>query len=233
MVAFPAQPINRLQSASGTPLDGGPARGASDTLGMMGRLSDLFRQLLVDGVGITLAPWCVVGVILILSGPRPLRKAIAFLLGAATTMTAILIVCELLVGRLEVTSADTASYRVEWVKLVLALLLLGYGLWRWSRPPVPPSTPRWLTLIDRLNVPTAYAIGLVMPNPVFAAAGSLQIVKADLSTTGHRRLAGLLHPGLVVFDDHAGCAVREVSGGDRPAPCRAGSSGSACTPARS
>jgi hypothetical protein len=149
---------------------------------MMGRLSDLFRQLLVDGVGITLAPWCVVGVILILSGPRPLRKAVAFLLGAATTMTVILIVCELLVGRLEVTSADTASNRVEWVKLVLALLLLGYGLWRWSRPPVPPSTPRWLTLIDRLNVPTAFAIGLVMPNPVFAAAGSIQIVKANLST---------------------------------------------------
>lgn len=150
---------------------------------MMGRLSDLFRQLLVNGVGITLAPWCVVGVILILSGPRPLRKAIAFLLGAATTMTAILIACELLVGHVHVTSADTASSRVEWVKLVLGLLLLAYGLWRRSRPPKPPTTPRWLALIDRLSVPTAFAIGLCMPNPVFAAAGSIQIVKADVSTS--------------------------------------------------
>ena len=162
---------------------------------MMDRLSDLFRQLLVDGVGITLAPWCVIGVILILSGPRPLRKAIAFLLGAATTMTAIMIACELLVGRLEVTDADTASSRVEWVKLALALLLLGYGLWRLRRPPAPPSTPRWLTLIDRLTVPTSFAIGLLMPNPIFAAAGGIQIVKVDLCGTGHRRLAGLLHPG--------------------------------------
>ena len=148
---------------------------------MMDRLSDLFRQLLVDGIGITLAPWCVIGVILILSGPSPLRKAIAFLLGAATTMTAIMIACELLVGRLEVTDADTASSRVDWVKLALALLLLGYGLWRLRRPPAPPSTPRWLTLIDRLTMPTSYAIGLLMPNPIFAAAGGIQIVKADLS----------------------------------------------------
>ena len=148
---------------------------------MMARLSDLFTQLLVNGVGITLAPWCVVGVILILSGPSPLRKAIAFLLGAATTMTAILIACEVLVGHLQVTDATTASSRVDWVKLVLALLLLGYGLWRRSRPPAPPSTPRWLTLIDKLNVPTAFAIGLPMPNPVFAAAGGIQIVKANLS----------------------------------------------------
>src|SRR5215831_10855663 len=97
---------------------------------MMGVLSELFKQLIVNGVGITLAPWCVVGVILILSGPYPLRKAIAFLLGAATTMTVILIACEVLVGHLEVTDANTASNRVDWVKLVLGLLLLGYGLWR-------------------------------------------------------------------------------------------------------
>ena len=149
---------------------------------MMGRLSDLFRQLLVDGIGITIAPWCIVGVILILSGTRPLRKAVAFLLGAATTMTVILIACELLVGRLNVTSADTASSRVEWVKLLLGLLLLAYGLWRLRRPPVQATTPRWLELIDKLNVPTSFAIGLVMPNPVFAAAGAIQIVKANLSS---------------------------------------------------
>lgn len=148
---------------------------------MMGRLGELFKQLVVNGIGITLAPWCVIGVILILSGPRPLRKAIAFLLGAATTMTVILIACELLVGHLQVTDANTASSRVDWVKLVLGLLLLAYGLWRKRQPPKPPSTPRWLTLIDRLNVPTSYLLGLPMPNPLFAAAGSIQIVKANLS----------------------------------------------------
>jgi len=150
---------------------------------MMGRLSDLFTQLLVNGVGITLAPWCVVGVILILSGERPLRKAIAFLLGAATTMTVILIACELLVGHLQVTDADTASNRVQWVKLALGLLLLAYGLYRYRQPPKPATTPRWLTLIDRLTIVTCYAIGLLMPNPIFAAAGSIQIVKADVSAT--------------------------------------------------
>jgi uncharacterized protein YhhL (DUF1145 family) len=144
-------------------------------------LSGLFGHLLVDGIGITLAPWCVVGVILILSGPRPLPKAIAFLIGAATTMTVILIACELLIGDLQVTDANTASSWVERVKLVLGLVLLAYGIWRLRRPPAPPTTPRWLTLIDKLSIRTAFAVGLVMPNPVFAAAGAIQIVKADVS----------------------------------------------------
>ena len=30
-------------------------------------------------------------------------------------------------------------------------------------------------------MPTAYAIGLVMPNPIFAAAGAVQIVKAGIA----------------------------------------------------
>jgi len=144
-------------------------------------LSGLFGQLLVDGIGITLAPWCVIGVILILSGPRPLPKAIAFLVGAATTMTVILIACELLIGNLQVTDASTASSWVERVKLVLGLVLLAYGIWRLRRPPAPPATPRWLTFIDKLSIPTAFAVGLVMPNPVFAAAGAIQIVKANVS----------------------------------------------------
>jgi len=144
---------------------------------MQGVLSDI----VVNGIGIAAAPWCVIGVILILSSAGGLRKSVAFLLGAATAMTVIFAVCSALVGHLEVTSGGSASSGVEWAKLGTGLGLLAFGLWRLRKPPAPAGSPRWLTLLDRLNVPEAFAIGLVMPNPIFAAAGSLQIVRAGVA----------------------------------------------------
>jgi hypothetical protein len=143
----------------------------------------LLSQLVVNGVGIAAAPWCIIGVILILSAADGLRKAIAFLLGAATSMAVIYAVCSALVGHLAVTTGGSASSGVDWAKLGTGIGLLGFGLWRLQRPPAPAGSPRWLTLLDRLNVPEAFAIGLLMPNPIFAAAGSLQIVKAGISPT--------------------------------------------------
>ncbi len=143
---------------------------------MHGLLSDI----VVNGIGIAAAPWCIIGVILILSAAGGLRKAVAFLLGAATAMTVIYAVCSALVGHLAVTTGGSASSGVDWAKLGAGIGLLGFGLLRLSRPKAPAGSPRWLTLLDRLNVPEAFAIGLVMPNPIFAAAGSIQIVKAGI-----------------------------------------------------
>jgi hypothetical protein len=146
---------------------------------MHGLLSDI----VVNGIGIAAAPWCVIGVILILSAAGGLRKAVAFLLGAATAMTVIYAVCSALVGHLAVTTGGSASSGVDWAKLGAGIGLLAFGLWRLRRPKAPAGAPRWLTLLDRLNVPEAFAIGLVMPNPIFAAAGSLQIVRAGIAPT--------------------------------------------------
>lgn len=135
----------------------------------------------MNGIGIAAAPWCIIGVILLLSGPRGERKSIVFLLGAATSMVVIYAVCAAAFGHLSVAKPSTASTRAEWAKLVAGLALFALGAWRLRRPPAPATTPRWLSIIDRLNLPSAYAIGLLMPNPIFAAAGALAIVKADVA----------------------------------------------------
>jgi hypothetical protein len=141
----------------------------------------LLSDLVVNGVGIAAAPWCIIGVILILSTPGGLRKSVVFLLGAVTSMTVIYAACSALVGHLALTSGGSASSGIDWAKLGAGIGLLAFGLWRFLRPPPPAGSPRWLTLLDRLNVPEAFAIGLVMPNPIFAAAGSIQIVKAGIA----------------------------------------------------
>jgi threonine/homoserine/homoserine lactone efflux protein len=141
----------------------------------------LLAQLVVNGVGIAAAPWCVIGVILILSAPHGLRKSLAFLLGASTSMVVIYAICSAAVGHFTVAQPSSASSAIDWAKLVAGLALLLFGVWRLRRPAQPASSPRWLSIVDRVNMPTAYAIGLVMPNPIFAAAGALQIVKAGIA----------------------------------------------------
>ena len=144
-------------------------------------MHDLLTQLVVNGVGIAAAPWCIIGVILLLSGPRGLGKSITFLSGAATSMVAIYVACSALFGHLTVSKPSAASAPVDWAKLVAGMALLAFGLWRLRRPPAPAKTPRWLSIVDGLNLPETYAIGLLMPNPIFAAAGALAIVKAGVA----------------------------------------------------
>ncbi|HEX3329226.1 MAG TPA: GAP family protein [Gaiellales bacterium] len=144
-------------------------------------MPDLLTQLFVNGIGIAAAPWCIIGVILLLSGPRGLRKSIAFLSGASTAMIVIYAACSALFGHLTVAKPSSASTRVDWAKLVAGAVLLLWGIWRLRRPPAPAPTPRWLSLVDGLNLPLTFAIGLVMPNPIFAAAGALAIIEANVA----------------------------------------------------
>jgi hypothetical protein len=144
-------------------------------------LHDLLTQLVVNGVGIAAAPWCIIGVILLLSGPRGLRKSLVFLSGASTSMIVIYLACSALFGHLTVAKPSSASTGVDWAKLATGAALLAFGAWRLWRPPAPATTPRWLSIVDGLHLPATFAIGLLMPNPIFAAAGALAIVKADVA----------------------------------------------------
>jgi len=87
-------------------------------------VSDLLRQLLVDGIGIAAAPWCIIGVILLLSGPRGLPRSIAFLLGASTSMIVIYAVCDAGFGHFGVAAPTSAATGVAWAKLATGLALL-------------------------------------------------------------------------------------------------------------
>ena len=146
-------------------------------------MHDLLTQLVVNGIGIAAAPWCIIGVILLLSGPGGLRKSIVFLLGASASMIVIYAICSAAFGHFTVSKPTSASTAVDWAKLATGAVLLAWGAWRLRRPPAPAKTPRWLSIVDGLNLPLTFAIGLLMPNPIFAAAGALAIVKADVTHT--------------------------------------------------
>jgi hypothetical protein len=151
-------------------------------------VTDLLPTLIVDGLGIAAAPWCIVGVIVILGTARPLANAAAFLGGAVVSMVAVFGLCSLAFGDVDLTQNTTPTSTAAIIQLVSGIALLGWGAWRWYRRPIrtegapEPAEPRWLAAIDRVRPLIAFPVGLCMPNPILAVAGSLAILKADLST---------------------------------------------------
>ena len=151
---------------------------------------------MVDGLGIAAAPWCIIGMIVILGTSRPLANAGAFLAGAVTTMIGLFAICNALFGDLDLTVHTAPASTTAAIQLAVGVALFVWGGERYvrrrSREDGPPPTPKWLSLVDRIRPVIAYPVGLCMPNPILAVAGSLAILKADLS-------AGENLAALVVF----------------------------------
>jgi Sap, sulfolipid-1-addressing protein len=156
--------------------------------GCCGRLTGLLPTLVVDGLGIAAAPWCIIGVIVILGTTRPLANAASFLGGAVVSMVVVYGLCWVAFGDLDLTVHTAPASSAATIQLVSGVALFGWGGWRWYRRPATtsdspePTEPRWMSSIDRVRPLVAFPIGLCMPNPVLAVAGSLAILKADLAT---------------------------------------------------
>ncbi len=150
-------------------------------------MTGLLPTLIVDGLGIAAAPWCIIGVIVILGTSRPLANATAFLAGAVVSMVVVFGICSLAFGDLDLTVHTTPASTTAVIQIFVGGVLLGWGGWRWFRRPVrtpgspDPPEPKWLSAIDRVRPVIAFPIGLCMPNPILAVAGSLAILKANLS----------------------------------------------------
>jgi hypothetical protein len=141
--------------------------------------------LVVDGLGIAAAPWCIIGMIVILGTPRPLPNACAFLAGAVTAMVGLFLICNALFGDLDLTVHTTPASTTAAIQVAVGVVLLLWGAERYvrhrGREAGPPPTPKWLSMVDRIRPLIAYPIGLCMPNPILAVAGSLAILKANVS----------------------------------------------------
>lgn len=150
-------------------------------------MTGVLPTLIVDGLGIAAAPWCIIGVIVILGTSRPLANAASFLGGAVVSMVVVFGICSLAFGDLDLTVHTTPSSTTAIIQIFLGGVLLGWGGWRWFRRPVrtrdspDPPEPKWLSAIDRVRPVIAFPIGLCMPNPILAVAGSLAILKANLN----------------------------------------------------
>jgi threonine/homoserine/homoserine lactone efflux protein len=148
-----------------------------------GPMSQAIGQVLSLGVGVSLSPIPIVGVVLMLATPRARGNGLAFLLGWVGGLAVVGTVVLLVSSGAEASESGSPADWVNWLKIVLGVLLLGVALKQWrGRPHAGEEAPMpgWMQAIDTFRPPKAAGLAVLLSavNPknlllVVAAAAAI------------------------------------------------------------
>jgi threonine/homoserine/homoserine lactone efflux protein len=140
-------------------------------------------QVLSLGVGVSLSPIPIVGVVLMLATPRARGNGLAFLVGWVGGLAVVGTVVLLVSSGAEASESGAPADWVSWLKIVLGVLLLGVAVKGWrGRPRAGEEAPMpgWIQAIDTFRPPKAAGLGVLLSavNPknlllVVAAAAAI------------------------------------------------------------
>lgn len=144
-------------------------------------------ELIPLALVIALSPLSIIPGILMLHTPRPRPTSIAFLagwaLGIAVITAAFVIASDLSAG------LDRKSAATPYVRIVIGVALIAFGLYRWLTRNRAQHTPKWLTSMTSAGPGRAFITAIVLSVAnlkVFAmcAAAGAAIGTAALGRTG-------------------------------------------------
>jgi Sap-like sulfolipid-1-addressing protein len=152
-----------------------------------GDLGSVLTKLIPLGLVIALSPITVIPAVLVLHAPRPRPAGLAFLGGwvlGLVALTAAFVGASDLLGGLHQAPPKWAS----WLRVVLGLALIAFGVFRWLTRHRHTKTPAWLRSFSNLTPVRAGVTGAVlMVRPevlILCAAAGLAIGTERLSTAG-------------------------------------------------
>ena len=109
---------------------------------------------------IALSPLSIIPGILMLHTPRPRPTSIAFLagwaLGIAVITAAFVIASDLSAG------LDRKSAAAPYVRIVIGVVLIAFGLYRWLTRNRAQHTPKWLTTMTSAGPGRAFVTAIVL-----------------------------------------------------------------------
>ena len=148
--------------------------------------------LIVAGLLSGTQPVTVMGLLLLRTGPNGARNSWAFLAGAFTVETALLIFANLVLGGTVESDSDPGRFFLI-IRVVLGgvLIVTGLMLRRPAKKEAPP-VPKSLQRLRNLRPVGAFIAGILLADYVGPALASLAIATADVSTGG-RLAASLLY----------------------------------------
>jgi hypothetical protein len=138
----------------------------------------VLTKLVPLGLVIALSPITVIPAVLVLHAPRPRPAGLAFLAGwvlGLVALTAAFVGASDLLGGLHQTPPTWAS----WLRVVLGLALIAFGIYRWLTRHRHTKTPAWLRSFSKLTPVragvTGAALGLRPEVLILCAAAGLAI----------------------------------------------------------
>jgi threonine/homoserine/homoserine lactone efflux protein len=153
------------------------------TAGLGSELTELIPLALV----VAISPLSIIPAVLVLHTPRPKPTSLAYLAGwivGLAALTAIFVEVSSLLGGLDKTPAWAS-----WLRIVVGIALLVFGVFRWLTRKRSAHTPAWMGKITGATPARAAVIAavLVVVNPkvlFICAAAGLAIGSAGLGTAG-------------------------------------------------
>lgn len=154
----------------------------------------LLTSLLPLALIIAVSPLTVIPAVLTLSGLRPRATGLTFAVGwlaGLTGLTALFVSVSGLAGGLHRAPPTWAS----WLRIVVGVALIGYGIQHWVTRNRRTEMPRWLRSFTTMSPPRAGVIGaaLTVARPevlLMCAAAGLAIGSAGLDRTDATIAAG-------------------------------------------
>lgn len=150
-------------------------------------MSDL-TELIPLGMVIAISPLSIIPGILVLHTPRPRPTGVAFLIG---WVLGIAVITGAFVAGSEIAngSLDNSPSWAPYVRIVLGIALIAFGIYRWLGRYRSAHQPKWMTAMGSMGPARAFltAIVLTVANvKVFAmcAAAGVAIGTAALGSTG-------------------------------------------------
>jgi threonine/homoserine/homoserine lactone efflux protein len=169
-------------------------------------------QVLSFGVGVSLSPIPIVGVVLMLGTPRARANGLAFLAG---WIGGLLVVGTVVLLLSSGASASEQGQPADWVnslKLVLGILLLGVAARQWRGRPRDGQTavmPKWMQTIDTFSAPKAGGLAVLLsavnPKNLLLLIGAAAAIAQTGASAGSQAVAlavfvaiGTIGPGAPV-----------------------------------
>lgn len=150
-------------------------------------LSDL-TELIPLGLVIAISPLSIIPGILVLHTPNPRPTSIAFLVG---WVLGIAVITGAFVGGSDVSNdgLDTKPTWAPYVRIVLGIALIAFGLYRWFGRHRQAHNPKWMAAMSSMGPGRAFLTGIVLTVAnlkVFSmcAAAGVAIGTAALGRTG-------------------------------------------------
>lgn len=154
---------------------------------MSGNWGSILTELIPLGLVVAFSPLSIIPAVLVLHAPRPKPTGLAFMAGwlvGLAVLTGIFLIASDLAGGVGKSPPSWAS----WLRIVIGVALIGFGVYRWATRKKSEHMPGWMTRMSSLTPAKAAATGLVLTVAnlkvlFICAAAGLAIGSAGLGPT--------------------------------------------------